>query len=996
MALPNPLISVVMTTYNHEKYIREAIESVLNQTFKDFEFIIVNDGSTDQTDKIIRDFQDQRIIYLSQKNQGPSTAVNNAILATRGKYIALMSGDDVCYPNRLERQYKYLSSTNHKITFSWVDFIDDNSDIITQKHFAENLFNHPNRTRSEILKYFFFNGNYINGITGFFYKELLVEAGLYNLASIQIQDFEMWIKLLTKYDLHILPEKLIKYRIRSHNANLSSGSNALRATFELSQMYKNIFNDFKIEIFKEAFADQIIKPGFSSLIEYELEKAFLYLKHNANYMKGIGAEKLFNLLQNEQILNVSKEEYNFGLPELFKLTQNIDIANIEVLQQYRSEILSKSAEISRLKSLFRHLYWNDNQLQLLSVNFLDIPEDLLSEYVQLLLSSKEGFNLLGEAEQYYEYIEKCIHNLYEHIFNNLNSTSSEKIANSFFQTANFIPIYFNEKNLKDIYIKRAEIIEYFLKLHGCEIDYEFPERPANRKKIRVGILAAHFTPGSETFAYLPVYEYLSRDFEVILYSLNATGHPLEQYCQSCANSFKVLPKDLSTQVNTIRADDLDILFIATNVTAVTNQICLLATHRLARIQVTSGGSVVTTGMGHMDYYISGTLTDPSPTAQEHYREKLVKLEGTAHCFSYGCDPEKATVKVNRENLGISEEAVIFISGANFFKIVPELIHTWAKIIAEVPNSVLILLPFGPNWSNAYPKKNFENNLNQVFSKYEISADRLIILDPQPVPNREDVKEYFKIADVYLDSYPFAGTTSLVEPLQVNLPVIARQGNNFRSAMGAAMIQSLGISDLVADNEESYIQLAVNLGKNPELCQQKSAEIKEKMQDNPSFLDSRSYSAKIGNLFQELFQNYQTNTLNENCRFRDINLIIFPDWNQSEESIGLELQAVIKTLATYPDSQKTTLLIDTSNIAVEDAEMFLSSVAMNLLMESDLDMTEELEISLIGELSNIQWKTLLSRIQARIILENDNQEAVMKLSMAKLPQRKLESFQPSAV
>ncbi|WP_235006738.1 methyltransferase domain-containing protein [Calothrix rhizosoleniae] len=130
--------------------------------------------------------------------------------------------------------------------------------------------------------------------------------------------------------------------------------------------------------------------------------------------------------------------------------------------------------------------------------------------------------------------------------------------------------------------------------------------------------------------------------------------------------------------------------------------------------------------------------------------------------------------------------------------------------------------------------------------------------------------------------------------------------------------------------------------------------------------------------------------------KENNLIVFPDWNQSEESIGLELQAVIKTLATYPDSQKTTLLIDTSNIAVEDAEMFLSSVAMNLLMESDLDMTEELQISLIGELSNIQWKTLLSSIQARIILENDNQEAVMKLSMTKLPQRKLESFQLSAV
>ncbi|MFM6071186.1 MAG: glycosyltransferase, partial [Dolichospermum sp.] len=165
-----------------------------------------------------------------------------------------------------------------------------------------------------------------------------------------------------------------------------------------------------------------------------------------------------------------------------------------------------------------------------------------------------------------------------------------------------------------------------------------------------------------------------------------------------------------------------------------------------------------------------------------------------------------------------------ISCANYFKIIPELIETWVKIINQVANSVLVLLPFGPNWSNNYPKTQFINHLNSIFIKYELETERLIVLDPEPVPDRQDMKEYYKIADVYLDSFPFAGTTSLIEPLQVNLPVIARQGNCFRSAMGAAMIQTLNISDLVADSEESYIKLAVQLGNNSELCQQKSDDI----------------------------------------------------------------------------------------------------------------------------------------------------------------------------
>ena len=470
---------------------------------------------------------------------------------------------------------------------------------------------------------------------------------------------------------------------------------------------------------------------------------------------------------------------------------------------------------------------------------------------------------------------------------------------------------------------------------------------------------------------------LSRDFEVVLYSLKQTGHPLEEYCRSCANSFKLLPQNLSEQVQTIRADDLDILFIATNVTAVTNQICLLASHRLARIQVTSGGSVVTTGMRHMDYYISGTLTDPSPTAPEHYREKLVKLEGTAHCFSYGCESEKATAEVERESLGISEEAVIFISGANFFKIVPELIHTWAKIIAEVPNSVLVLLPFGPNWSNSYPKKAFENNLNKVFSQYEISTERLLILDPQPVPNREDVKEYFKIADLYLDSYPFSGTTSLIEPLQVNLPVISRQGQTFRSAMGAAMVRSLDLPDLVADSEETYIQLAVKLGTNPELRKQKSDRIFQKMQQNPSFLDSRSYSAQMGALFQQFFQQDRANNLIDRLGLRDINLVMFPDWHQSEESLYEDFANVLKTMSSNPDRSRMTLLIDTDGIDGEDANWLFSSVAMNLLMEEAVDIADDLEVSLLDDLTESEWELLLSLMQGRIGLDNENPNAIAK-------------------
>ncbi|MEA5578500.1 methyltransferase type 11 [Anabaena sp. UHCC 0451] len=700
-----------------------------------------------------------------------------------------------------------------------------------------------------------------------------------------------------------------------------------------------------------------------------------------------------------QILNISDNELPKIYAGLFGNTyktllysgiQNQNLTQEE--QTFVKEILDNIPQDLRQPKAIQHLlismlYCNSHQLQLLlPSDFSCLPKWFISEYVQFLVSFPGYFRTIGEAKKYHEYIENSINNLHKQIFNNLDYTLGCEITNYFIQRTTFIPPYFNEKNLKNIYVKRAEIIEHFLKIKGLETDYQFTDRPINRKKIRLGILATDFTPSAETFAYLPVYEYLSRDFEVILYPLAETGEPLEQYCQLSANLFKPLPQELSQQVKTIRDDDLDILFIATNVTISTNQFCLLAAHRLARIQVTSGGSVVTTGMRNMDYYISGTLTDPSPTAQEHYQEKLIKLEGSAHCFSYGTEEGKITTPVERNNLGIPEDAVVFTSCANYFKIIPELIETWAKIIIQVPNSVLVLFPFGPNWAKNYPKTQFINYLNSIFINYGLAPERLIVLDPQPVPDRQDMKEYYKIADVYLDSFPFAGTTSLVEPLQVNLPVIARQGNCFRSAMGAAMILTLNIPGLVADSEESYIQLAVTLGNNAELRKQKSDEIKAAMNNNPSFLDSRSYSAKMGNLFQELFITYLAENLEQNLRLREINLIIFPDWTQPEDELGFELQQIIQTLANHPNNEKITLIMHTGDIATEDIEMFLSSVAMNLLLE-DLDITDTIDISLVDKLGDMQWQSLLPLIHGRIILDNED-----RIALSQAPVSKLESYQ----
>jgi predicted O-linked N-acetylglucosamine transferase (SPINDLY family) len=629
------------------------------------------------------------------------------------------------------------------------------------------------------------------------------------------------------------------------------------------------------------------------------------------------------------------------------------------------------------------LYCHPHRLPL-AYDLTCIPSWLINDYLKFILKPPLYFQEIEEADNYYQYMDGWINYLHSNIVNNFQSNWWQDIAGYFTEIENFIPLYFNTSNLKSIYTKRADIMEAFLKKMDNSIEYEFPERSPEQTKIRVGILASHFGSQTETFATLSVYKHLNRDiFEIILFTLNVNNHRLERYCVGHADAFVQLPCDLPSQVQIIRDIDLDILFIATNITAVTHSITLLALHRLARIQMVDANSPVTTGMRYVDYYISSKLSEPENNPQQHYRETLIKLDSPPQCFDFATEKEiLPTISISKESLGIQTNAVVYISGANFYKIIPEQEVAWAKIIANIPNSVLLLYPFNPNWSSSYPSVAFQKRIVTTFAQHGVSQDRLILLDC--APNRADVKERLKLGDIYLDSYPYSGMTSLIDPLEVALPTVVMETEPSRSRKGASLLRELQIPDLITNSEEAYIQLAIALGNNPDLRHQKSAQIKEKMQGNPSFLDSRAYSAKIGSLFQELFSKYLADTLSQNFRLKDINLVIFPDWSQPEELLYQDLASIICTLTTHPDKNRLTLLIDTQNIPEEEADMLLSSLTMNLLMEDDVDITEGPEISLLGKVSNTQWKTLLPRIQTRIALATDNQQAIAQAKAENLP------------
>ena len=211
-----PKISIVMPTYNQDKYIKEAIDSILNQTFKDFELIIVNDGSTDDTENIIKTYNDKRIIYLEKENGGTGSALNLGFSIARGKYETWFASDNVLYLNGLEELNKYLDESNN------IDYVYANFDVVQMDKDGLNEISRYNI--KEVLNQEWnintiFEDYYNMGIFWLWRKELKVKTGS-NYILEPCEDYEMICRMIFAGGKFAFFDKCLGF-YRKHDLNLS-------------------------------------------------------------------------------------------------------------------------------------------------------------------------------------------------------------------------------------------------------------------------------------------------------------------------------------------------------------------------------------------------------------------------------------------------------------------------------------------------------------------------------------------------------------------------------------------------------------------------------------------------------------------------------------------------------------------------------------------------------------------------------------------------------
>ncbi|MBD3300193.1 MAG: glycosyltransferase [Candidatus Moranbacteria bacterium] len=357
--MKKPLVSVVLPTYNHEKYIRESILSVLNQTYDNFELIIVDDGSSDNTFQEVKKIKDKRIkTYRFKKNKGASAAANYCIKKSRGKYISMLNSDDVFLETKLERQVDFLEKNKkYGAVFGLNKLIDEEGEEINDKnHLFYKVFRKKNRSRFKWLNHFFYKSNCLCHPCSLVRRFVYDKIGYFDRRLAQLPDFDLWVRLCLNYDIFILEEELIKYRVRENSSNISANrrDSYLRVNFEKRYVLDNFLKIESLKTFEKIFPKIKIASNLNinKFKERDIIKFLLSneaLKIDSHIHQLFAMQNFYDLLGSGSGIKLMREN-NFNFVEFNQYTGKIDLFNYYNRVELKDKIEKQEEVIRRLKS----------------------------------------------------------------------------------------------------------------------------------------------------------------------------------------------------------------------------------------------------------------------------------------------------------------------------------------------------------------------------------------------------------------------------------------------------------------------------------------------------------------------------------------------------------------------------------------------------------------------------------------------------------------------
>ncbi len=322
-----PKVSVIIPAYNADKWLDETINSVIRQTFTDWEAIIVDDGSTDKTFDIASMYASKHLlikVIKHERNLGNASACNTAITNSQGEYIALLGADDLFEPDKLMKQVIKLDvrkDIGAIITHAECFGSDDRS--------KEGVFNQPNRSRIEILRHFFYFGNFICDSSALIRKSVIDDVGLYNPRFQALVDWDLWVRIAMKYNINMIEERLTKIRIRNDSSSFGRVDTIIQCNYETPKILDS-FLTMSIDDFYRMVKDAEKNYGLQSdeiLIPCMLATEAIFHGTFSPHLQW-GVDTLYNELANksDEIWNA----FNYGYKDFHKMARKIDMFRVSM------------------------------------------------------------------------------------------------------------------------------------------------------------------------------------------------------------------------------------------------------------------------------------------------------------------------------------------------------------------------------------------------------------------------------------------------------------------------------------------------------------------------------------------------------------------------------------------------------------------------------------------------------------------------------------------
>lgn len=329
-----PRASIIIPAYNHERYVGAAIESVLQQTFQDFEVIVIDDCSPDGTFAEIQRIQDPRVVSrLHERNLGSTTSVEEALEGACGEFVGILNSDDRYLPEKLEQQIAFLDENpDHAAVFSLAVLIDENNRPVTDTdHRYYKVFRKPNRSRQEWLNRFFYRGNCLCHPSILIRRACYERLGAYDRRFLQLPDLDMWVRICMTDAIHVIQHELVAFRVHADEKS-ESGDRAdtrIRLAWEHAQILERYRDLRSIEellgIFPEA--RKLVAGDDAELIPFYLAR--LALDHDRPAHTHFALTTLHAMLGDPALARKLDETHGFTFKDYTRLTGERDVFGIE-------------------------------------------------------------------------------------------------------------------------------------------------------------------------------------------------------------------------------------------------------------------------------------------------------------------------------------------------------------------------------------------------------------------------------------------------------------------------------------------------------------------------------------------------------------------------------------------------------------------------------------------------------------------------------------------